>query len=353
MGIDRDFATAYLKAQLGAGIRLPVSGSVLLSVRDADKPGVEEVARRLVGVGFHLLATRGTAEFLRRFDVPVETVAKVEEGSPHVLDLLDQGEVQLLIETSLWADEVRSGRPLRTRALQRRIPYCSRLSIARAMVDAIDRQRDWNADVRSLQSYAQPRRPLKLFIRQPLTQSGDESKKIVEGVLRIVDEIGRNGTPFEYLTGNTPLSDQTFREAFERSQGLPFSPQNFRRYRLSQLRRADAFLYVRTAMSESGAFEICYNVYNEPQAPMFFAVWRGAPIRTTLLRELADVCDVTYREFEDPEELRIDLQSFFDRVAESATAASDAEDLRDELNQARVAFSSRRGLLGFDRHEAA
>jgi carbamoyl-phosphate synthase large subunit len=353
MGIDRDFATAYLKAQLGAGIRLPVSGSVLLSVRDADKPGVEEVARRLVGVGFHLLATRGTAEFLRRFDVPVETVAKVEEGSPHVLDLLDQGEVQLLIETSLWADEVRSGRLLRTRALQRRIPYCSRLSIARAMVDAIDRQRDWNADVRSLQSYAQPRRPLKLFIRQPLTQSGDESKKIVEGVLRIVDEIGRNGTPFEYLTGNTPLSDQTFREAFERSQGLPFSPQNFRRYRLSQLRRADAFLYVRTAMSESGAFEICYNVYNEPQAPMFFAVWRGAPIRTTLLRELGDVCDVTYREFEDPEELRIDLQSFFDRVAESATAASDAEDLRDELNQARVAFSSRRGLLGFDRHEAA
>jgi carbamoyl-phosphate synthase large subunit len=353
MGIDRDFATAYLKAQLGAGVRLPRSGNVLLSVGDADEPGVEEVALRLVRLGFHLLATRGTAEFLCRFGVPVKTVAKVEEGSPHVLDLLDQGEVQLLIETSLWADEVRSGRALRMRALHRRVPYCSRLSIARAMVSAIERQQDWKPDVRTLQSYAQPHRPLKLFIRQPLTQSGDESKKIVEGVLRIVDEIGRDGTPFEYLTGNTPLSDRTFREAFERSQGLPFSSQNFRRYRLSQLRRADAFLYVRTALSESGAFEVCYNVYNQPRAPLFFAVWKGAPIKTTLLRDLDDVCDVTYREFEDPEELRIDLQRFFYRVAESATAARDAGDLRHALDQARLAFSSSRGVLGRDRQEAA
>jgi carbamoyl-phosphate synthase large subunit len=353
MGIDRDFVTAYLKAQLGAGARLPRSGNVLLSVRDADKPGVEEVARRLVRLGFGLLATRGTAEFLHRLGVPVKTVARVGEGSPHVLDLLDQGEVQLLIEASLWADEVRRGRPLRTRALQRRVPYCSRLSIARAIVAAIERQQDWNPEVRTLQSYAEQPPPLKLFIRQPLTQSGDESMKVVEGVLRIVDEIGRNGMPFEYLTGNMPLSDQTFREAFERAQGIPFSPQNFRRYRLSQLRQADAFLYIRTAMSESGAFEVCYNVYNEPQAPMFFAVWKGAPIKTTLLRDLDDVCDVTYREFEDPEELRLDLQRFFDRVSESATAAPDAGDLRDELDQARLAFSSSRGVLGRDRQKAA
>jgi carbamoyl-phosphate synthase large subunit len=353
MGIDRDFVTAYLKAQLGAGARLPRSGNVLLSVRDADKPGVEEVARRLVRLGFRLLATRGTAEFLRRFGVPVKTVAKVEEGSPHVLDLLDQGEVQLLIETSLWADEVRRGRLLRTRAIQRRVPYCSRLSIARAIVGAIERQQDWTPDVRTLQSYAHPRRPLKLFIRQPLTQSGDESTEVVAGVLRIVDEIGRNRMPFEYLTGNTPLSDRTFRETFERSQGLRFSPRNFRRYRLSQLRRADAFLYVRTALSESGAFEVCYNVYNEPRAPMFFAVWKRAPIKTTLLRDLDDVCDVTYLEFEDPEELRVDLQRFFDRVAESAPAAPDAGDLRDEPDQARLAFSSSRGVLGRDRQKAA
>ena len=229
------------------------------------------------------------------------------ERSLNVLDLVDQGEIQLLIDTALWADEIPGGRLLRTRALQRRVPYRSRLSIARAMVGAIECQQDWNPSVRPLQSWARPHPPLTPSIRQPLTQSGDESKKIVEGVLQIVDEIGRNGVRFEYLTGNTPLSDETFRENFEQSQGLVFNPVNFRRYRLGQLRRADAFLYVRTALSESGAFEVCYNVFAEPRAPMFFAVWKHAPIKTTLLRELDEVCDVTYREFDDPEELRCEL----------------------------------------------
>jgi carbamoyl-phosphate synthase large subunit len=321
MGIDRDFPTAYLKAQLGAGVRLPRSGAVLLSVRDADKPGVVDVARRLARLGFRLLATSGTAEHLRRADIPVTTVAKIEEGSLNVLDLIDRGKVQLLIDTALWADEIPGGRRLRVQALQRRVPYCSRLSIARAMVTAIERQQDWQPDVRPLQSYARQHPPLRLFIRQPLTQSGDESKAIVEGVLRIVEDIGRNGVRFEYLTGNTPLSDQTFRENFERSQGLPFNPTNFRRHRLDQLRRADAFLYVRTAMSESGAFEVSYNVFAEPRAPMFFAVWKHAPIKTTLLRELEEVCDVTYREFEHPDELRGDLQHFFHRLAKAPLSA--------------------------------
>ena len=126
----------------------------------------------------------------------------------------------------------------------------------------------------------------------------------------------------EYLTGNTPLSDETFRENFEQSQGLPVNPVNFRRYRLSQLRRADAFLYVRTAMSESGAFEVAYNVFAEPRAPMFVAVWRHAPIKTTLLRDLEEVCDVTYREFEHPEELRGDLERFFRRITKPATTTA-------------------------------
>jgi carbamoyl-phosphate synthase large subunit len=323
MGIDEDFATAYLKAQLGAGIRLPRSGSVLLSVRDADKPGVVDLARRLTRLGFRLLATCGTAEFVRRVGIPITTVAKCVEGSPNVLDLIDQGEINLLIDTALWAEEIPGGRRLRIRALQRRVPYCSRLSIARATLDAIERQQDWDPGVRPLQSYAQPHRPLKLFIRQPLTQSGDESKQIVEGVLQIVDEIGRDGVRFEYLTGNKALSDRTFRENFEQSQGLAFNPVNFRRYRLSQLRRADAFLYVRTAMSESGAFEVSYNVFAEPRAPMFFAVWKHAPIKTTLLRELEEVCEVTYREFEDPEEMRSDLLRFFRRVSQGLQSTPD------------------------------
>jgi hypothetical protein len=247
---------------------------------------------------------------------------------------------------------------LRTRALQRRVPYCTRLSNARAMVDAIERQRCWDPTVRSLQSYAKPDSHLKLFIRQPLTESGDESKTIVEGVLKIVDEIGRNGVPFEYLTGNTGLSDSTFREHFEQSQGLPFNAVNFRRYRLGQLRRADAFLYIRTAMSESGAFEIAYNVFAEPRAPIFFAVWKHSPIKTTLLRGLEEACDVTYCEFEDPEELRGDLQHFFRRVADQcmktatpldqtfdiATAAGAAREIARSARQLAMAENNRQTL---------
>ena len=74
-------------------------------------------------------------------------------------------------------------------------------------------------------------------------------------------------------------------------------------------------------MSESGAFEVSYNVFAEPRAPMFFAVWKHAPIKTTLLRELEDVCNVTYREFEDPEDLRVDLEHFFRRIAKTAASA--------------------------------
>jgi carbamoyl-phosphate synthase large subunit len=76
-------------------------------------------------------------------------------------------------------------------------------------------------------------------------------------------------------------------------------------------------------LSESGAFEISYNVFAEPRAPMFFAVWKHAPIKTTLLRELEEVCDVTYREFEDPEALRGDLEHFFRRIARATANAAD------------------------------
>lgn len=159
------------------------------------------------------------------------------------------------------------------------------------------------------------KKDVKLFIRQPLTQSGEESKAIVGAVEKIVEDIRQqNGISIDYLTGITPLSEKTFRENFEKNQGVEFNPVNFRNYRLGQLDQADAFLYIRTAMSESGAFEISYNVNARPKAPMFFAIWKGAPIKTTLLRQLDDVLDVTYIEFDDPEEVRGPLTDFLVRI---------------------------------------
>jgi len=315
MGIDADFDTAYLKAQLGARNAVPDGGNVLLCVRDADKPRLVPLARDLRRLGFELLATRGTAALLSRQGVPVRPVRKVEEGSPTVLDLIDRGEVQLLVDTALGSDELSPGRALRRRALDRGVPYCSRLSIASAMVRAIERARDGDLGVRPLQAYGTAR-ALKLFVRQPLTQSGDESKAVVDRVLTIVEDIARSRVPVHYLTGKESQSNATFRDAFERRQGVPFTPVNFRNFRLGQLDKADGFLYIRTAMSESGAFEVSYNVFAGRRAPMFFAVWKNAPIRTTLLRELQEVCEVVYCEFDDPEELRPRLEQFLERLNE-------------------------------------
>jgi hypothetical protein len=146
---------------------------VLLSVRDVDKPGVVDLALRVARLGFGLLATPGTAEFLRRAGVSVTTVAKVGQGSPNVLDLLERSEIQLLVDTALSADEIRGNRQLRAGAVRRRVPYCSRLSGARAMVDAIERQQGPALEARPLQAYADQRGLSDPLDRRPLVQAGD------------------------------------------------------------------------------------------------------------------------------------------------------------------------------------
>ena len=316
MGIDRDFATAYLKAQLGAGVRPPRSGNALLSLEGADQLAEAALARRLHDLGFELWATWPTAAGLHRAGLPVRSEAQIVGGATSFREMIDRGEIQLLVDTTA----TQSGHTLRAQAVQRRVAYCSRLSIAEATVKAIARLRTWKPAVQPLQSYNCKCQPLKLFVRQPLTQSGDESKAVVQAVMRVVAEIGAGDLAFDYLTGEAPQSERTFRESFEAGQGQPFTARNFRRYRLEQLQKAEAFLYIRTAMSESGAFEVAYNVFKAPRAPMFFAIWKRAPIKTTLLRELEEVSDVTYCEFDEPEELRADLQRFFHRVADGRRA---------------------------------
>ena len=214
MGMDQDFATAYLKAQLGAGVDLPRSGNVLLSVRDVDKPGIVDLALRVVRLGFGLLATPGTAEFLRSAGVPVTTMAKVDQGLPNVLDLLERSEIQLLVDTALSVNEIRGNRQLRAGAVRRRVPYCSRLSGARAMVDAIERQQGPALEVRPLQAYADQRGFSDLLDRGPLAQTGDGVKKTVERILQTADDLAVQGMPFECHVGEVARPDHTLVEAF-------------------------------------------------------------------------------------------------------------------------------------------
>jgi len=153
--------------------------------------------------------------------------------------------------------------------------------------------------------------PLKLFIRQPFTESDASQQRMIADILSLIDSANGIPYPFKYLTGTEAESADTFRASFERNHRQPFTPQNFRRHRLALLDQADVMINIRVGMSESSAFELAYHVFNGRRTPILFLVWKGAPIKTTLLRELDDMVDVTYIEFDEVEELRGAIHRFF------------------------------------------
>jgi carbamoyl-phosphate synthase large subunit len=153
MGIDSDFGRAFAKSQLGAGVELPLAGTVFVSVRDRDKPGMVEPCRSLVQMGFSLLATSGTAELLRQKGVPVEVINKVLEGRPHIVDRMLSGGVQLVFNTTEGTQAIADSFSLRRTALTNNIPYYTTVAGARAAVQAIAALKAGSLEVASLQSY--------------------------------------------------------------------------------------------------------------------------------------------------------------------------------------------------------
>ena len=151
MGIGEDFGTAFYKAQLAAGLRLPSSGSILFSVNDLDKRNALTVARKFAGMGFTILATSGTASFLRDMGVEVESVAKVSEGRPNFVDVIKSGEVGLIINTPLGESSFKDGWAIRTAAIQHNVPCITTLSGAAAAVEGVKALRSGIINVKSLQ----------------------------------------------------------------------------------------------------------------------------------------------------------------------------------------------------------
>ncbi|MFZ1154917.1 MAG: carbamoyl-phosphate synthase large subunit [Solirubrobacteraceae bacterium] len=141
MGIARDFPTAFAKAQAAAGSPLPSSGTAFITVTDGDKPGVFAVAQILHDNGFHILATGGTAEAIARMGVPVETINKIGEGSPHVVDRIERGDVNLIVNTPTGSGARSDGWEIRRAAIAHGIPCLTTLSAgvsaARAIAQAI------------------------------------------------------------------------------------------------------------------------------------------------------------------------------------------------------------------------
>ena len=153
MGLDVSFERAFLKSQLGAGVKLPESGTAFLSVKDADKPAAVVLARRLIEMGFTVVATRGTAARIREAGLPCQVVNKVLEGRPHCVDAIKSGEIQLVINTSGGGQSVADSFDIRRSALTHGVPHYTTVAGARAAVHAIAALRAGTLDVAPLQAY--------------------------------------------------------------------------------------------------------------------------------------------------------------------------------------------------------
>jgi carbamoyl-phosphate synthase large subunit len=153
MGLDTNFARAFAKAQLGAGVKLPLAGTAFLSVKEADKEAIVPVARRLVEMGFSILATRGTAARLTQAGIAVKSINKVLEGRPHCVDAIRSGDIQLVINTAHGAQSVADSYDIRRDALTHGVPNFTTIAAARATAHAISALISGSLEVAPLQSY--------------------------------------------------------------------------------------------------------------------------------------------------------------------------------------------------------
>ena len=153
MGLDRDFARAFAKSQLGAGVIVPLEGKVFISVKDKDKLAMITLGRRLCDMGFTLCATGGTARALSEAGLEVEQVQKVHEGRPHIVDAMISGDIQLVFNTTEGAKAIADSFTLRRTALIDKIPYYTTVAGCRAVVEAIAGLRTGRLEVAPLQSY--------------------------------------------------------------------------------------------------------------------------------------------------------------------------------------------------------
>lgn len=153
MGLDLSFERAFLKSQLGAGVKLPEAGAAFVSVKDGDKAAAVSLARRLTEMGFRVMATRGTAARLREAGIDCTVVNKVLEGRPHCVDAIKSGEIQLVINTTGGGQSVADSFNIRRNALTHGIPHYTTVAGARAAVHAIAALKAGTLDVAPLQAY--------------------------------------------------------------------------------------------------------------------------------------------------------------------------------------------------------
>lgn len=153
MGLDRGFAMAFAKSQMGAGVALPKGGKVFVSVKDSDKPVILPGVRKLLALGFEIVATGGTHDYLTDAGLTVERVNKVAQGRPHIVDAIVDGEIALILNTTEGWQSLKDSQSIRRGALEGKLPYYTTASAGLAAVEAIEALGSQELEVRALQHY--------------------------------------------------------------------------------------------------------------------------------------------------------------------------------------------------------
>jgi carbamoyl-phosphate synthase large subunit len=153
MGIDEDFGLAYGKSQIACGNRIPLSGKIFISLKDKDKPASVPLAKKLLELGISIIATRGTATYLREHGLSVEVINKVAEGRPHIVDLIKNRAIDFIINTVSGSQAQKDSFSIRQSALQYKVPFTTTISGARAVANAIEMFKKKKVHIQSIQEY--------------------------------------------------------------------------------------------------------------------------------------------------------------------------------------------------------
>ena len=153
MGIDKTFGRAFAKSQLATGIKLPIRGAAFISVRDSDKPKSIAIAKGLQGLGFRIVATQGTADFLKKQGVDVESIKKVQDGSPHCVEAIESGKIDLVINTTFGDKAIEDSFSLRRSSLNQNLPYCTTIAGASALLGGLQAVKMEDLGITAIQEY--------------------------------------------------------------------------------------------------------------------------------------------------------------------------------------------------------
>ena len=153
MGVDKTFGRAFAKSQLATGINLPVQGTAFISIKDSDKPKAVTIAKGLQELGYKIVATQGTSDYLNKNGVSVETINKVQEGSPHCVEAIESGEIDLVINTTFGEKAIEDSFSLRRSSLNQNLPYCTTIAGASALLGGLKAMKEEDLGITAIQEY--------------------------------------------------------------------------------------------------------------------------------------------------------------------------------------------------------